>query len=57
MAGGLNKSFRNNNLMVRPPIGTPQFQVQQHYVKTINNTTSKGGGGGFDSSGATRKEV
>jgi hypothetical protein len=25
MAGGLNKSFRNNNLMVRPPIGNSQF--------------------------------
>ncbi len=30
MVGGLNKSCKNTSLMVRPPIGTPQFQVQEH---------------------------
>ncbi len=29
MARGLNKSYKNNNLVVQPPIKTPQFQVQQ----------------------------
>jgi hypothetical protein len=30
MVGGLKKKYRNNCLMVRPPLGTPQFQVQEH---------------------------
>jgi hypothetical protein len=27
---GFNKSFRNNSLVVRQPIGTPWFQAQEH---------------------------
>jgi hypothetical protein len=27
MVGGLNKSCTNNNLIVQPPLGIPQFQV------------------------------
>jgi hypothetical protein len=30
MVGGLNKSYGNSSLVVRPPIGIPQFQVQDH---------------------------
>jgi hypothetical protein len=30
IVGRLNKSYRNNSLMVQPPVGTPQFQVQEH---------------------------
>lgn len=43
MVGGLNKSYGNSSLLVQPPIGIPQFQVQEHSMKTITNTIAKGG--------------